>query len=82
MEDQKPQDHLAWDEFLANYSSASEADATEYLTTGNVLELLNDIIFDEFYTDQKLFYSLKTAGFKQIAPSPSSLFLWMLKPKV
>lgn len=82
MEDQELQPHLAWPEFIANFAPATEKDEPEYLTTTNVLDRLNDIIYDEFYTEQKLFHCLKAAGFKQLAPSPASLFLWMINPKV
>ncbi len=71
--------HPAWLNFINTYFPADEHERPDYLTTSQVLDRLNTIVSDAYYTEKDLFANLQHAGFKQLLPPPSGVFVWMMK---
>jgi hypothetical protein len=75
----EPKEHPAWPTFKENYFPAEEHERPEFLTTAELLEILNSIADSYRYSEKSLYNELKNAGFKMLTPAPAGMFVWMVK---
>ncbi len=78
-ENPNPNQHLAWLIFLSQYEPAiNQFDCEISLTTDQVLEQLNAIAYDQWYSSTELFICLKDKFKGNPLPGTDS-YVWMLK---
>lgn len=77
--------HPAWESFLEYNFPATKFEDPEYLTTGEVMQRLEEIAKGPYFMGSKIYQEdqllewLGESGFKQLTPAPAGLYLWMIK---